>query len=376
MANAPLQITDGDRGKAYPTQNELLEEGYCLFLSATNVTRDGFAFDKCQFISEQKDNELRKGRVFRGDVILTTRGTLGNVAYYSDDVPYEHVRINSGMVTIHPTGNDLRSRYLYYFLKSDLFQAQVRSLQSGAAQPQLPIRDIKKIKFAHPDVDAQDRIAELVGTYDDLIQNNRRRIELLEDSARLLYREWFVHFRFPGHEHAKFINGVPEAWTSTTVGAHCPLNYGKALKAETRIPGSCDVYGSSGIVGSHNQKLVDGPAIVVGRKGNVGSTFWAPRDFWPIDTVYYVSPDRSDFFTYYALQNVTFINTDVAVPGLNRDYAHSRKLIVPSKQFLTAFNEQARGMYSQIDVLQRQVAELAKARDLLLTRLMDGRLEV
>lgn len=100
LDEAPVKIIDGDRGKNYPTQNELLDEGYCLFLSATNVTKDGFAFDKCQFITEQKDHALRKGRVQRNDVILTTRGTLGNVAFYSEAVPFDHMRINSGMVTI------------------------------------------------------------------------------------------------------------------------------------------------------------------------------------------------------------------------------------------------------------------------------------
>ena len=257
-----------------------------------------------------------------------------------------------------------------------LLKKRMKTVSHGAAQDNLSQEKLLSFEFPAPDISEQRRIVAVLSAYDDLIENNRRRIELLEEAARLLYREWFVHFRFPGHEHVEITNGVPEAWTETTVGAHCPLNYGKALKAETRIPGSCDVYGSSGIVGSHNQKLVDGPAIVVGRKGNVGSTFWAPRNFWPIDTVYYVSPDRSDLFTYYALQNVNFINTDVAVPGLNRDYAHSRKLIVPSEQFLSAFNEQAWAMHSQIDALQRHSAELAKARDLLLTRLMDGRLEV
>ena len=100
--HAPLAIIDGDRGKNYPSQNELTNEGYCLFLSATNVTKAGFSFDTCQFISQEKHDALRKGTVDRGDIILTTRGTLGNVAYYSESVPFSPMRINSGMVTIKP----------------------------------------------------------------------------------------------------------------------------------------------------------------------------------------------------------------------------------------------------------------------------------
>src|SRR5438034_936916 len=92
LGQAPLQIIDGDRGKAYPKHRDFSDDGYCLFLSAANVTSAGFDFSVSQFISEQKDDQLRKGRLSRKDVVLTTRGTLGNTTLYGDDVPYEHVR--------------------------------------------------------------------------------------------------------------------------------------------------------------------------------------------------------------------------------------------------------------------------------------------
>lgn len=198
----------------------------------------------------------------------------------------------------------------------------------------------------------------------------------MEQAARLLYREWFVHFRFPGYETAKFVGGLPEGWEKRAIGDHCPFVYGKALRSDTRTSGLIDVYGSSGIVGSHNKPLVKANAIIVGRKGNVGSVFWAKNDFWPIDTVYYIAPENSDFFTYFALLNVTFINTDVAVPGLNRDFAHSRKLCVPDDELLAKFNLKASGFMQQIRLLSSENEKLTKARDLLLPRLMDGRISV
>lgn len=257
-----------------------------------------------------------------------------------------------------------------------ILKKRMRTVSQGAAQDNLSQGKLLSFEFPAPDVTQQKRIASVLSAYDDLIENNRRRIALLEEAARLLYREWFVHFRFPGHEHVKIVDGVPEGWEQSTIGEHCPLIYGKALKAETRIQGDIDVYGSSGIVGAHNKRLVTGPAIVVGRKGNVGSIFWARRDFWPIDTVYYVAPENCDFYTYYALQHVTFISTDVAVPGLNRDFAHSRKLLLPTDALLEGFHAQVEPIQAQIGLLERQIVELAKARDLLLPRLMDGRLEV
>lgn len=258
----------------------------------------------------------------------------------------------------------------------DLMKSRFRSVSKGATQDNLSLAKILSFDIPIPQIEYQRKISAVLSAYDDLIENNKRRISLLEEAARLLYREWFVHFRFPGREHVKIVDGVPEGWEQSTIGEHCPLIYGKALKAETRIQGNIDVYGSSGIVGEHNQRLVSGPAIIVGRKGNVGSIFWARRDFWPIDTVYYITPENSDFYTYYALQNVTFMSTDVAVPGLNRDFAHSRKLLLPTDRLLKSFHEQVEPIQAQIGLLERQIAELARARDLLLPRLMDGRLEV
>src|SRR6056300_1670820 len=96
LLQAPLQIIDGDRGKNYPSKKDLLDDGHCLFLNAGNVTSNGFVFSETMFIDKERDQLLRKGKLQRGDVLLTTRGTVGNAAYYGDDVDFEHVRINSG----------------------------------------------------------------------------------------------------------------------------------------------------------------------------------------------------------------------------------------------------------------------------------------
>ena len=142
FGHAPLQIIDGDRGKAYPKHGDFSDEGHCLFLTVTNVTKSGFEFSECQFISEQKDEELRKGKLERNDVVLTTRGTLGNAALYHDNVPFDHVRINSGMVVIRTDPSRLLPSFLYGYLRSPGFERQVEQLRSGVAQPQLPIRDL------------------------------------------------------------------------------------------------------------------------------------------------------------------------------------------------------------------------------------------
>jgi type I restriction enzyme S subunit len=219
-------------------------------------------------------------------------------------------------------------------------------------------------------------VADILSAYDDLIENNRRRIALLEEAARMLYREWFVHFRFPGHEHVKIIDGIPEGWERRPFGQIAELNYGKALKEENRVEGPFPVYGSSGIVGRHQAALVAGPTIIVGRKGNVGSIYWSPVNFWPIDTVYFVPKEQADFWLYLALPSAGFQNTDAGVPGLNRDFAYSRKLICATPRLRRLFNEAVEPMFAQRTTLENYNHKLAQARDLLLPRLMNGEIAV
>jgi type I restriction enzyme S subunit len=172
------------------------------------------------------------------------------------------------------------------------------------------------------------------------------------------------------------VDGVPEGWLSKRLGEILTLNYGKALKAETRISGPYPVYGSSGIVGTHETALVTGPSIIIGRKGNVGSIYWASKNSYPIDTVYFINTEQSNLYLYYALQYVQFINTDVAVPGLNRDMAYSRHLLIPSETILQSFIDQAQTIRQQIEKLAEFNTKLTDARDLLLPRLMSGEISV
>jgi len=141
-------IEDGDRGKNYPKKTEFLDDGYCLFLNAGNVTKLGFDFSNNSYVTKEKDESLRKGKLKRKDVVLTTRGTVGNIAYYNDKLDFENVRINSGMVI-------LRNPKISFFLYTKMKSAEMRNLiinhLSGSAQPQLPITDIKRMKFPVPD---------------------------------------------------------------------------------------------------------------------------------------------------------------------------------------------------------------------------------
>ena len=217
------EIIDGDRGKNYPKQDEFYPQGYCLFLNTGNVTKEGLIFEENQFIMKEKDEALRKGKLKRGDIVYTTRGTVGNAGYYNSSVPYENVRINSGMVILRSNGEIVDSRFLYQILKSEYYRPYFKQYCTGSAQPQLPIKNFSQIYLNVPDIKTQHRIADILSVYDNLIENNQKQIKLLEEAAQRLYKEWFVDFRFPGHENTKIVDGVPEGWSKSTVGNICKL---------------------------------------------------------------------------------------------------------------------------------------------------------
>lgn len=158
-------IIDGDRGKNYPTANDFYEDEHCLFLNAKNVTSNGFSFDSCMFITKEKDQSLRKGKLKRGDVVLTTRGTLGNLAYYTDDVPYENIRINSGMVILRMHKSTVNEVFFIEQFKMLLDDIKAK-IASGSAQPQLPISTMNKIVMIIPEISEQNQFADFVAQVD------------------------------------------------------------------------------------------------------------------------------------------------------------------------------------------------------------------
>ena len=171
------EIIDGDRGKNYPKQNEFYENGYCLFLNAGNVTQNGFAFKNNYFITKEKDESLRKGKLQRGDIVYTTRGTVGNAALYSNNIEFENIRINSGMVILRCFAEVIDNRYLYQILKSEYYRPYFKKYCTGSAQPQLPIMNFSKIEINIPDLESQHKIADILSAYDDLIENNQKQIK-------------------------------------------------------------------------------------------------------------------------------------------------------------------------------------------------------
>ena len=353
-----------------PTQ----DKGYPL-IRTPNIGKGRLILDGVFRVSNDT-YEVRTRRAVPNtdDLILAREAPAGNVAIVKNG---QKVCLGQRTVHLRPDKSQVDPDFLCYYLLAPQQQGALLAGATGVTAKHINMKDIRRLPLKElPRLDIQRQIGQILTAYDDLIENNRRRIRLLEQAARLLYREWFVHLRFPGHEHVKINNGLPEGWEKKPLGDFAPFKYGKALKKDARIPGPYPVFGSSGIVGTHEKALVFGPAIIVGRKGNVGSVYWCNNDFHPIDTVYYIDNKNSSLYLYYALLHVQFNSTDVAVPGLNRNYAHSIKILLPDSNTQAFFEKYTKDLHNQIECLARYNQSLVNSRDLLLPRLMNGEIKV
>jgi type I restriction enzyme M protein len=188
---APFKIIDGDRGVNYPSKEDFSANGYCVFLNTKNVRSDGFNFVDIECISKDKDESLRKGKLCRGDVVLTTRGTIGNTGYYNNSVPFDHIRINSGMLIFRPDPEKLSGDYLFHFFQSQNFKEQRDRIVSGAAQPQLPIRNLIDAKIPLPPLEIQKAIVAEIEAEQTLVNANRELITRFEKKIQTtLNRIW------------------------------------------------------------------------------------------------------------------------------------------------------------------------------------------
>ncbi len=157
-----FKLIDGDRGPNYPKKEDYHLEGHCLFLSTKNVRKYGFLFDECTFISKEKHQALRAGTLCRGDIIITTRGTLGHVALYDEKVPFDVVRINSGMLILRKLEPMLLNEFFQILIASPSFQKLIDEQRTGSAQPQLPAKIIRGFEVAIPSTQEQTEIVRRV----------------------------------------------------------------------------------------------------------------------------------------------------------------------------------------------------------------------
>jgi len=387
-----LNIIDGDRGTNYPSGSDFLSGNYCVFLNAKNVCGDSFDFSNCQFISQAKDLELRKGKMQRGDFVLTTRGTVGNIAFYDESVPFENMRINSGMVILR-NGKDFDSKYLFQLLKSWIMKKQITELTTGSAQPQLPIRDLNYLKLIKPTLPEQHQIAEILSSLDDKIELNRKINANLEKLASTLFKKWFVDIG----------DKLPKGWRVGQIKEICKTitNGGTPRRLESRywengnIPwiktgeladtfifDSEEKITNIGLDNSATKLLPINSVIIaiyaaptVGRLGilkiqattnQACTALVADEKKASYILIYY--------YLLFAREYLNSVSNGAAQQNISKAIVEELEVKIPPSEYVKKYSPIIESVWNQIENNERENINLSLIRDSLLPRLMSGKI--
>jgi len=317
----------------------------------------------------------------RGDVILTREAPLGEVGMLRDD---ETVFLGQRLMAYRADPSKLDKDFLLYNLMGPELQAQIRAAGSGSTVEHIRVPDAERLKIRLPRLSTQQKIGRLLASYDELYLNNQRRIAILEEIARRLFDEWFVRFRYPGHEAVRLVETalgmVPEGWKLGTVQDIVVLQRGFDLPNTKRSDGPFPVVAATGEHGVHSEAKVRGPGIVTGRSGSLGKVMHISGDFWPLNTTLWGKEYQlgSTYFAYFTISNLPFgtLNAGAAVPSLNRNHVHLLPTVVPSPDAVELFDKSVAPMFALQRSLLDSNVHLRAARDLLLPKLLSGEISV
>lgn len=336
---------------------------------------------KRSFVDRAMCENLSRFLLSKGDLIMSmtdmksSMALLGHTAMIDRDETYI-LNQRVGRITVHDSTR-LDQVFFYYYSNSPWYIQYLRGVAHSGVQVNLSTDEIKKSPVALPPIPTQRRIASILSTYDDLIENNTRRIAILEEMARRLYEEWFAHFRFPGNQSE---GQVPDNWKEGTLKDVVTLQRGFDLPKKHRKEGEIPVFAATGQHGTHNEEKVRGPRIVTGRSGSLGSVSYVHNDFWPLNTTLWGKEFAlgSVLYAFFFLSAVDLkgFNSGAAVPTLNRNDLHGLPTRLPPVDLLLEFDAQVQPLFDLKFNLERKNANLRAQRDLLLPKLVTGEIDV
>jgi type I restriction enzyme S subunit len=367
------------------------------------VEGDFVSLEGCNFLDPEKvASKWSHFRLKRGDLVISTSASFGRVSEVTEEsegaIPY------TGLIRFRPKTKEIDAGFLRAFLGSSVFMQQVEAMASGSVIRHFGPMHLKQMALPLPTISEQHAIGKIAKLVAERLRNQSQTNETLEAMARALFKAWFVDFEpvraklegrwqrgqslpgLPAHLYDLFpdrlvdseLGEIPEGWEIGRVSNFLSLAYGKSLPAGIRNSGVIPVYGSGGITGHHDTALVDSETVIVGRKGTVGSLYWEQLPCFPIDTVFYVQPKVALPFCYHLLASLPLgdMNTDAAVPGLNRENVYRLDVISPNQTLIDNFSAIARDLRDQIFCFQNESRTLAQLRDTLLPKLISGELRI
>lgn len=343
------------------------------YISTENMLPDKKGVEKASSIANGKTLPAYK----EGDILLS------NIRPYFKKIWFANKTGGcSNDVLVLKSNDSVDKKFLYYVLSDNNFFNYSTVTSKGTKMPRGSKHAI--MKYLVPDIDlpTQKRIADVLSAYDDLIENNNKRIALLEKAAQELYKEWFVRFRFPGHEKAKFVNGLPEGWSCVKLGEYANISTGKCNREDAEDEGIYPLFDRSQEIKKSNVWIKDCEAIIVPGEG----TSFIPRYFQGKFNLhqrcYCVEPKLSKIgkFLYQILMlnriYFLYVATGATVPSLRQNNFTSMKILMPEISLVNKFDDVVSSFMNEINSLNERNKNLIKQRDLLLPRLMSGKLEV
>jgi len=357
-----------------------------------NVTKDGFDFNEKSFISREKDNLLRKGKLVRNDIVLTTRGTVGNVAFYNNRVPFNNIRINSGMVILRAKQSEYLPEFVYWMFRSNYIQDQINALKTGSAQPQLPITIMRTIKVLKPKLCEQKVIAATLSALDDMIELNNQINKTLEEMAQAIFKSWFVDFEpFKNGEFEESELGlIPKGWRVGVLGdiidifdsKRVPLSNRQRSVMEKKYP----YYGAATLMDYVDNYIFDGVYVLLGEDGTVMDEKGYPilqyvwGKFWVNNHAHVLKGKGvfSDEYLYILLKNtnVASIVTGAVQLKINQNNLTGLKIMIPPEDVVKQYNDVVKDIFACFRSNADEIKILISLRDTLLPKLMSGEIRV
>ena len=328
-------------------------------------------------VSEEHVKRLSRHQVYEGNLMVARKGDVRKCAYITANE--NGWMTGSDCLKVVLDESKCYPKFIYYQLRSEHIGRWLEKVSIGATMPSLNTGLLSGIEMVLPPIEIQKQIAGILSVYDDLIENNQKQIKLLEEAAQRLYKEWFVDLRFPGHENTKIVDGVPEGWSRGLLKELISVNYGKDHK-KAPDDGNIPVYGSGCLMRKCNKSLFSGEAVLIPRKGSLNNIMYVDETFWTVDTMFYATMKQphTAVFVYFFVKafDMYSMNIGAAVPSMTTKILDAMDVVIPDKETLEKFDKYAKTYFNKIKTLQGQNEQLKTARDLLLAKLMNGKVEV
>lgn len=332
-------------------------------------------------VSEEHVKRLSRHQVYEGNLIVARKGDVRKCAYITANE--NGWMTGSDCLKVVLDESKCYPKFIYYQLRSEHIGRWLEKVSIGATMPSLNTGLLSGIEMVLPPIEIQKQIAGILSVYDDLIENNRKQIKLLEEAAQRLYKEWFVDLRFPGHENTKIVDGVPEGWHRGTIGQIAEFKRGRTItKAQVKGGNVPVIAGGLEPAYYHNVANTKAPVITISASGaNAGFVRLYGVDVFASDCSFVDGLGTESLFFVYEFLKESKVSIDQLQKGSAQPHVYAKdinamKITIPEKEYLERFDRYAKVYFNKIKTLQGQNERLKTTRNLLLPKLMSGEVEV